>query len=155
MFSPVLAILRQHASVNRACVFWLMRDETFTCQCAIFMIAPVKATIVCQCPKPLSLPQTPSEEDLVLLAPSLPWHSSDHHRVQLFLPCLSTLSTGMTFTAGKTECPTTGPVSRKMLFLISTASLPRKPTQPLLPLFFQQTASSQQGFEHRPRSGWL
>lgn len=33
----------------------------------------------------------------------------------------------MAFPAGKTEWPTTDPLSRKMLFPTSTASLPRKP----------------------------
>lgn len=63
VFSPVLAILRQHASMNRACVFWLMHDKRFRCTGVISMTAPVKATVVCQCPKSLFLPQTVSDED--------------------------------------------------------------------------------------------
>lgn len=63
MLSPALPILRQRAGASRACVFWLMCEKRFRCHCVLFTIAPVKATIVCQCPKSLCLPQTSSEED--------------------------------------------------------------------------------------------
>lgn len=113
-----------------------MHEKRFRHHCVIFMIAPVKATVVCGCSKSPSLPQSSPDEDHGSAGPitALAWLRSPQGTAASPMPY--PLSAGMTFTAGKTERPITGPMFRKMSFLTSTASLPRNPTPPPLPLFF-------------------
>lgn len=54
-------MLRQHATVSRAFVFWQKHKKKPTQHCAVLRIAPVKAMVMAM--KAILLFQIPSEED--------------------------------------------------------------------------------------------
>lgn len=124
-------------------MFWMMHEKRFRHHCVIFRIAPVKATVVCRCPKSPSLPQASPDKDHGSAGPITTLAQLRSPQGTAVCPMPYPFSTGMTFTAGKTECPITGPMSRKMPFLTNTASLPRNPTPPPMPLFFSSWLPAQ------------